>query len=37
MVYEGLPGIMTGFIVAFAFSRVAERRPAEFGVYADET
>lgn len=37
MVYEGLPGIVAGFLVAFTFSRVAERRPAEFGVYADET
>jgi hypothetical protein len=29
-----MPGILTGFIVAMALSRVAEQRQPEFGVYA---
>jgi SSS family solute:Na+ symporter/sodium/proline symporter len=34
MVYEGMPGILTGLIVATALSRAAEHQPAKFGVYA---
>jgi SSS family solute:Na+ symporter/sodium/proline symporter len=34
MVYEGMPGILTGLIVAMALSRAAEHRQAGFGVYA---
>jgi SSS family solute:Na+ symporter/sodium/proline symporter len=34
MVYEGMPGILTGLMVAMALSRAAERRQPEYGVYA---
>jgi SSS family solute:Na+ symporter/sodium/proline symporter len=34
MVYEGMPGILTGLIVAMALSRAAERRQPEYGAYA---
>jgi sodium/proline symporter len=36
MVYEGLPGIVLGLVIAFALSRAAQSSPAGFGAYADE-
>jgi SSS family solute:Na+ symporter/sodium/proline symporter len=36
MVYEGMPGILTGFIVAIAMSRVAGHRQTESGIHADK-
>jgi SSS family solute:Na+ symporter/sodium/proline symporter len=35
MVYEGMPGILSGLVVALVLSRTAQQSRPEFAVYAD--